>query len=1226
MGVKTGKSGTKSIDSGSREPSNIPAAPTGAVEFKCHCGRGYASKATLSRHQKDCGRRDQSKCQFCDRPFPTFAGVRQHERRAHPAEYQQQLQDELPAPESEIMEKLARIEVQSLTGVFYARMVNETGLTKQQVRYRREKPEYKEYLEKARRQLARKSTNTYSPAATSCNSKRTLRSKTRPQSPSSLATMKVALPAALAKAPQCRPGSRTGNVVTRLRSGITSQSRTSVKSQIQTDSSSDSTLSAEVTDESSIWDPSSAGSESTTVGSISANLSLSEDDSVPIMPDQSSILNETKSRSLTDDGKGKAPLLTIIENNIVVHPNPAISPAEIPTAETTSQPHPQRLRRRSRSLPPYERPASGNGSPLGDLAAYLHGIVDLAPHDDKEELETLVESGLEMPDGELKLFIDRWLAEKFKRPQRRQRGGRNRRKGLAPHYGQEHTGNNNRAANFKKCQDLYGKAKRGLAEAIIKGRNMDSPSEHPTVENVERLYGGLLGSESPEDREIFRPKHRAAGAFSLPFIAVSDVQQAKSGWSHSACGTDGVRVDMVKSAPNHTLAVLFNILLHRNIHPTTWSILRTTLVPKCGDLKDPANWRPITIGSAIERLFHRVLAARIQSLVGLSLHQRGFVSVDGTLGNSLILHEYVKHRLSCRKPYNVVSLDVKKAFDTVSHHSIRRALNRIGVPFVLTEYVMGTFNATTTIKVGNDCTGPIGIRRGVRQGDPLSPIIFNIVMDELLDRVSNKYDGATLPNGERCSIMAFADDLLLLTDKEVDLPLMLEDTTTFLQRRGMQLNAAKCRLLAGGVVSGRSIACSRVRLTLDGVRIPNVGTLDTFRYLGHDFGYSGIEKPSIHNLSTWLQNVHKAPLKPDQKVSLIRQYLIPRLLYGLQNPRVDKRTLREADRLIKRSIKRTLHLNVHTPDALLYASVRDGGLGLMELSRSVPRILLGRLTRLLEKQDQVLGAVLQSDSVRGLMSRLSDMAGDIPEATYWRERIATSVLSRGLQQAAEDSASRLWVLDKPAGWSGRDYVRAVQLRTANLPTKAIPSNPVGERRCRGGCACDENISHVLQTCPVTHWERIHRHNEIVTKVARHCRKRGWTVEEEPHIRSKCGQLFKPDLAVHQPDGTLVVADVQVAWDSDDLSVPYERKRRKYDVAPFREAARRRWPGKTLTFAPIIVGARGIWPRVNNDRSAVLQIPSILRRSCVHSALKWASTIHGAFMKAVWRKSGGPQSE
>lgn len=81
----------------------------------------------------------------------------------------------------------------------------------------------------------------------------------------------------------------------------------------------------------------------------------------------------------------------------------------------------------------------------------------------------------------------------------------------------------------------------------------------------------------------------------------------------------------------------------------------------------------------------------------LNYHQRGFVEEDGILANALILDQYVTIRRNTRKFYNVASLDVRKAFDTVSHESIWRALRRHGVGNFVGRYIMDSLrNARTS--------------------------------------------------------------------------------------------------------------------------------------------------------------------------------------------------------------------------------------------------------------------------------------------------------------------------------------------------------------------------------------------------------------------------------------------------------------------------------------------------------------------------------------------------
>jgi hypothetical protein len=93
------------------------------------------------RLQKDCGARDTSKCQFCDARYPTFPGVRQHKRLAHP---EQESEAKLSEAESTLLENIALVEAKSIKAVgFYKDMVAATGLNQNQIRYRREKPVYK---------------------------------------------------------------------------------------------------------------------------------------------------------------------------------------------------------------------------------------------------------------------------------------------------------------------------------------------------------------------------------------------------------------------------------------------------------------------------------------------------------------------------------------------------------------------------------------------------------------------------------------------------------------------------------------------------------------------------------------------------------------------------------------------------------------------------------------------------------------------------------------------------------------------------------------------------------------------------------------------------------------------------------------------------------------------------------------------------------------------------
>lgn len=410
--------------------------------------------------------------------------------------------------------------------------------------------------------------------------------------------------------------------------------------------------------------------------------------------------------------------------------------------------------------------------------------------------------------------------------------------------------------------------------------------------------------------------------------------------------------------------------------------------------------------------------------------------------------------------------------------------------------------------------------------------------------------GGSLNQSNRVAVIAFADDLAVLEDNPADMFETLREISGFLLRKGMALNPRKCAALVRERAGGKVTTRTQPLYELEGSKIPQVTRINVQRFLGHELNASGIIRPSLTNLPIWLARVEKAPLKPAQKLAVIKSFIIPKISYVLQSPAISAQQLAAADKIIKTAVKRTLHLNIHTPDAALYAKMRDGGLGLTELRSQIPYQMLNRLTKLRAHTDYLaLQACINSSSAQILTAKLERLVGPINPSQSWKEAIQNGNLTKGLEAATEDKASRTWIDYPNPHWSGPDYVATVQLRTANLPTAALPSNPADRRMCRGGCQKAETLNHVLQQCPVTHWPRICRHDEVLRKVYNFATRK-WPSELEPHVRHQDGTLFKPDLVVHQPDSTTVV-DVAICWEGHQpLSAAWQTKYQVYNHPKF----------------------------------------------------------------------------
>ena len=410
-------------------------------------------------------------------------------------------------------------------------------------------------------------------------------------------------------------------------------------------------------------------------------------------------------------------------------------------------------------------------------------------------------------------------------------------------------------------------------------------------------------------------------------------------------GPDNVTVRVLKYLKAAKfLALLGTAMLRFDFVPQDFKKAKTVLIHKSGDFNDLKNWRPITIFSVLRRIIERALDQKLRRYISISCHQRGFVSTPGTHINTSLINGCLKTAKNKKSDCYIAFLDVTKAFDCVGHEHIARSLAIHKVPTQLRKLIVTLLTQNEIqIETLKGKTKPIQVNRGVPQGSPLSPTLFNLALDGILkdltdNEVSDEYGFSLNPDLQKLSALAFADDIALISRTEHGIQSLLHLTENSLSCIGLHVNPAKSKLIC--IKNGH---LSPIKITsLNGTSINALlQTDDCIKYLGVNFREEIVfdEKLTITTLNKNISKLCASPLlKPDQKIIIINQYIWPSLVYPLQcAPLKEIRSgfLNDVDKMIRGAAKEIIGLPHDCPDGLLYAPMKFRGLVLMRATWEV---------------------------------------------------------------------------------------------------------------------------------------------------------------------------------------------------------------------------------------------------------------------------------------------------
>jgi len=385
-------------------------------------------------------------------------------------------------------------------------------------------------------------------------------------------------------------------------------------------------------------------------------------------------------------------------------------------------------------------------------------------------------------------------------------------------------------------------------------------------------------------------------------ITLEELKKTISACKDSAPGPDGIPYGIYK----HFWEVLgpyslkcWNYSCSKGILPDSQRTSSITLLPKEGkDLSNIGNWRPITLTNCDLKIYTKLIANRVSKVLDKIIHPSQTAYIPGrNVHDNLRMFEF--YRRYCEEnniDAVLMSMDAKKAFDSVDHKYMYKTLKKYGFSdeFIKTIKLLYK-DIKADIMVNGFRTTLIRIRRCVKQGDALSCALFIICIDPLLRNIHRN----SLIRGIKIRTPltklkfenktgAFADDVGTLVENSPEcINGVFREYRRFSDRSGIMLNETKTEILSLGrgtddifVPKTYTVSLPESTFRLESVESIKICGV-TFSH-NRDLAYKNNVSEKLNKLKEKLMSWQFRGLSLGGKITIVKTFGISQLIYTMQ--------------------------------------------------------------------------------------------------------------------------------------------------------------------------------------------------------------------------------------------------------------------------------------------------------------------------------------------------------
>ena len=391
-------------------------------------------------------------------------------------------------------------------------------------------------------------------------------------------------------------------------------------------------------------------------------------------------------------------------------------------------------------------------------------------------------------------------------------------------------------------------------------------------------------------------------------------------------GNDGLTIEFYdKFWPliSKQLVDSFNFAYENNVMSVSQRQGTIKLIPKPN--KDKLllnNWRPITLLNVDAKILSKCLTKRAAMVIGKLVDSQQTAFVKGRyIGEGIRLISDLMHYTEEEDLMGIIlALDLTKAFDSLSHMFILNCLEAFNFGPSFIQWVRTLhINISSCVLVNGFTTGYFPVARGVRQGDPLAPLLFILGLEVFLRRVNNSQNIQGLElGGKHIEYTAYADDITCFCRDVNSAKRVFKDFEDFSRISGLHLNKTKTEGMWIGRNRLEGDKISEIRWTDNGIRILGI----YFSYDEKETRRMNFDKRLDDIKCTFLRWKNRG-LTLIGKIQLLKTFAVSKIMYLVSNIEIPDDFVKKVERMM-------FEFLWNGPDkisrATLYAEYVDGGL------------------------------------------------------------------------------------------------------------------------------------------------------------------------------------------------------------------------------------------------------------------------------------------------------------